>query len=120
MARAAIAELDALATQRSDPSLAELTHALAEECRVVRRAAYAAIEDPDAPVDLRLSYRAAALELAVRSTTAVVIARAGAAMRKGQPAERRVREAMFLLVQAQTAATRRASLARISGAIASP
>lgn len=120
VARAAIAELDALATQRSDPSLAELTRALAEECRGVRRGAYAAIEDPAAPVDLRLSYRAAALELAVRSTTAVVIARAGAAMRKGQPAERRVREAMFLLVQAQTAATRRASLARISGAIASP
>ncbi len=120
VARAAIAELDGLAEQRSDTSLADLAGALGEECRGIRRRAYTAIDDPGVPIEERLSWRAASLELAVRSATAVVVARAGAAMRKGQPAERRVRESMFLLVQAQTAATRRASLERISRATASP
>jgi hypothetical protein len=51
----------------------------------------------------------------------VVIARSGAAMRRGCSAERRLRESMFLQVQAQTAATRRASLALLrTRALAQP
>jgi hypothetical protein len=76
----------------------------------VRRRAYALADDPKTSVDERLSVRAAALDHVLRATTAVVIARAGAAMRAGHDAERRVREALFLQVQAQTAASRSVSL----------
>ena len=51
-----------------------------------------------------------ALALAMRSAQAAVIAHAGGAMYCGCAAERRLREASFLLVQAQTADSRRASL----------
>ena len=108
--RGAIAELDALAEQRGDPAVADLAAALISECRTVRALAYAAADDPSTPVTARLDLRARSLDLVSRATTAVVVARAGAAMRLGQPAERRLREAMFLMVQAQTAATRTASL----------
>jgi len=111
VARGAIAELDALAELRSDEGMRALAAALIDECKMVRRAAYAAIDDPTAPIADRLGLRAASLDLVTRATTSVVLARAGAAMRSGQDAERRVREGMFLQVQAQTAATRAASLA---------
>lgn len=113
--RGAIAELSVLAEQRSDSLMAELADALADECRSVRGAAYAMADDPDAPMAGRLTHRAASLDLLVRATTAVVVARAGASMRAGQPAERRLREAMFLQVQAQTAPTREASLRLMLG-----
>jgi alkylation response protein AidB-like acyl-CoA dehydrogenase len=108
--RGAIAELDALAAQRSDDGLVSLAAALTQECRAIRRAAYAGIDDGHASVDDCLRWRAASLDLVVRAATAVVVARAGAAMRTRQDAERRVREAMFLQVQAQTGATRSASV----------
>jgi alkylation response protein AidB-like acyl-CoA dehydrogenase len=110
LARASVAELHHLADQRSDAALGELSAALVEECRTIRAAAYAS-SDADGPVRERLHLRAASLDLALRAATAVVLARAGAAMRRGLSAERRVREAMFLQVQAQTRATRNASLA---------
>jgi alkylation response protein AidB-like acyl-CoA dehydrogenase len=110
VARGAIAELSSFAAQRGDDRIDALASALGDECRTVRRAAYAAIDDPSASVPVRLRLRAASLDLVVRATTAVVVARAGAAMRSGQDAERRVREAMFLQVQAQTASSRAASL----------
>jgi alkylation response protein AidB-like acyl-CoA dehydrogenase len=107
--RGAIAQLDALARQRGDAQAVDLAEALAAECRALRDEAY---EQADAGGDrsARLRLRAASLDLAIRSATAVVTAMSGAAMLRGQPAERRVREAMFLLVQAQTPATRAASL----------
>ena len=110
VARGAIAELDALADQRADPRMRTLADSLIEECRLVRRAAYACADDPSTGVDKRLALRARSLDLVVRATTGVVVARAGASMLAGQDAERRVREAMFLQVQAQTAPTRNASL----------
>ena len=51
-----------------------------------------------------------ALELVMRSAQAAVIAHAGGAMHAGCAAERRLREASFLLVQAQSADSPRASL----------
>jgi alkylation response protein AidB-like acyl-CoA dehydrogenase len=110
VARGAIAELDSLAGQRGDARMAELVGLLTEECRSIRRRAYAAIDDPAVEVTDRLRLRAASLDLALRAATAVVVARAGAAMRSGHEAERRIREALFLQVQAQTAASRAASL----------
>ena len=114
LARGAIAELEALAEERDDPAMREAAQALIDECRTTRTRAYA-LADSDGPRDDRLAARAASLDLAARAARAVVIARSGAAMRRGSSAERRVREAMFLLVQAQTAATRTASLEREVG-----
>ncbi len=118
VARGAIAELHALARHRQDEGMSALADALADRCREVRGRAYS-LADEDGPLHSRLEARADSLDLAITSTTAVVTARSGAAMQRGSSAERRVREAMFLLVQAQTKATRDASLqlmrARASG-----
>lgn len=107
--RAAVQELREIAETRQDPQLLELVESVGERARDLRRRAYAAI-DSNGPADERVSMRAQALRMAVDAATAVVTARAGAAMYSGCSAERRVREAMFLQVQAQTARTRAASL----------
>ncbi len=109
VARGAIDELDELARGRSDARMAELAEELARRCRDLRTAVYAAT-DADAPVADRLALRAQSLELATLTAVSVVTARAGAAMQLGRSTERRVREAMFLQVQAQTAVTRAASM----------
>lgn len=120
VARGAIAELDHLARTREDPAMAAAADALATECLSLRARAYA-LADDDGPIDERRAARAASLDLATRAARAVVVARAGAAMMRGTSAERRVREAMFLLVQAQTSATRAASLdLEVRSASASP
>lgn len=107
--RGALAELSVLASARSDARLMELVEAMTQECRLLRDQAYS-LADADASIDDRLRTRAQSLDLTLRATTAVVTARAGAAMRTGHSAERRAREALFLLVQAQTGATRAASI----------
>lgn len=109
VARGAIAELHQVAESRADETMRALVTSLVHECRAVRDAAYAAAE-AGAGVPDRLALRAASLELAARAATSVVIGRSGAAMRRGCSAERRLRESMFLQVQAQTAASRQASL----------
>lgn len=109
VARGAIAELRDLARQRGDDQIGALADELVDRCREIRAAAYAAA-DTDATVDERLHWRAASLQLALQAATAVVTARAGSAMQRGRSAERRVREALFLQVQAQTAVTRAASI----------
>ncbi len=116
VARGAISELDFLARQRDDPGMARLVDALVAECRSVRAASYALADDDSVGDRLvaRRRLRAAACDLASRAATAVVVARAGAAMRRGCSAERRAREALFLQVQAQTAATRAASIELLS------
>lgn len=112
--RGAVAELAVIADRRADPAIAGLAAELAAETRRVRSAAYAAADEVPADADVidrRLALRARALDLAGRATAAAVVAGAGAAMRRGSPAERRAREALFLQVQAQTAASRAASVA---------
>jgi len=54
--------------------------------------------------------RAAALDLNLRAATALVAASGGGAMMLSSNAQRRAREALFLLVQGQTADLRQASL----------
>ena len=111
LVRGAVAEL--VSMQR--PELEGLIRSLADECRETRAAAYALADVADegnGPERLRL--RAASLDLALRAATAVVVARSGSAMLRGTSAERRVREAMFLQVQAQTAQSRAAGLERLS------
>jgi alkylation response protein AidB-like acyl-CoA dehydrogenase len=112
VARGAIADLLGIADQREDSRLATTAGALVAECRDIRDRAYA-LADAAGPRRERLAVRAASLDLAVRAASAAVVARAGAAMHRGQAAERRVREAMFLLVQAQTRDSRDASLSRL-------
>ncbi|MCX6414908.1 MAG: acyl-CoA dehydrogenase, partial [Actinobacteria bacterium] len=93
----------------------EAAEQLAEQCREIRRAAYDLADRADeANGPERLDLRVASLDLVVRATTAVVIARAGAGVRSGTSAERRVREALFLQIQAQTADSRRAGLKRLA------
>lgn len=60
-------------------------------------------------------YRAQALDLAMRCAQAAVIARAGSAMPIDTPAEGRLREGAFLLMQVQTAPSRQASLQLLRG-----
>lgn len=54
--------------------------------------------------------RARSLELAIRATTALVVASGGRAMSLDHPAQRLVREAAFYTIQAQTASVRQATL----------
>jgi len=77
--------------------------------RSLRASAYA-LADADGDPEVRREVRAASLDLAARAAQAVVVARSGGAMVTGTSAERRVREAMFLQVQAQTADVRAAQL----------
>lgn len=112
VARGAIAELAWLARERGDATLEALAHLLTVQCRDVREHAYRAA-DEQAPPRERLELRARSLDLVMRATTAAVVARSGGAMLEGSAAGRRAREALFLQVQAQTAATRDAALARM-------
>jgi alkylation response protein AidB-like acyl-CoA dehydrogenase len=110
--RGAVAELASMANERADDVLAAATERLGEQCREIRAAAYGlGVGDS---VDERLRWRAAALDLAMRATSSVVTARAGSGMATPRSAERRVREAMFLAVQAQTRASRDALLAALT------
>jgi alkylation response protein AidB-like acyl-CoA dehydrogenase len=113
--RAAIALLQQTGEQRDhEPSL-ELAAALVDRVRTIRREAYSLIDDaePGDYTEDRVRLRAQALDLAIKATTAAVAARAGAAIRLTDPAQRFAREALFYLVQAQTLETRTASLTEL-------
>lgn len=111
--RGAVAELTSLAGR---PGCTELAEELIVLGRDLRTRAYA-LADADADPEDRRTVRAAALDLAARAAQAVVIARSGGAMLTGTSAERRVREAMFLQVQAQTSDLRTAQLRVIRTAL---
>jgi alkylation response protein AidB-like acyl-CoA dehydrogenase len=85
---------------------------LATELGGVRSRAYHLVDAVPAAeaVQERLGLRVRALRLAVDAATALVAAGAGGAMTSTAPAQRKAREALFLLVQAQTAAVRAATL----------
>ncbi|MGN6523199.1 MAG: acyl-CoA dehydrogenase family protein [Actinomycetes bacterium] len=92
----------------------DLAWAMAGEGAAVRAAAYRLIDDVPAEeqVDSRLALRAHALELLNRAAAAHVAVGAGASMSASHPAQRVAREALFHLVQAQTAPVREALVAR--------
>ena len=118
--RGAIADLHDVARSRGEGDALRLAEGLAREGQQLRRDSYRWMEaspgsgaDPGRPADplkRQRLLRAQALDLAMRCAQAAVIANAGAAMHTGSPAERRLREASFLLVQAQTADSRQSSL----------
>ncbi len=80
----------------------------------VRAEAYRLLDQvpPDEQTALRLELRARAQQVMVDLTTALVVAGAGRAMAAGAPAQRLAREAMFMLIQAQTAPARAVALSR--------
>ncbi|MGI5441392.1 acyl-CoA dehydrogenase family protein [Streptomyces shenzhenensis] len=78
----------------------------------VRGRAYALADlpVPHGHPEERLTVRAEAYEMLRTATTAAVVAGGGRAMSLASPAQRLAREALFLLVQGQTAESRRAHL----------
>lgn len=111
--RGALGDLASAGYVRRDDNIIETVTGLAEQATALRLRAYelADLEDRTSHRAERLHVRALALDLCVRAATAAVVARAGGAMLEGSQTQRRIREAMFLQVQAQTASTRHAQLA---------
>ena len=96
-----------------EPAATDAANRIGTQVEKVRAEAYRMIDemDPDAEEPRRLLLRAAAHRLMVEATTALVVAGAGRALTAASPAQRLAREALFLLVQAQTSPARAASLA---------
>ena len=103
------------AERRGDRTAAVLAARLGEEGEQLRRAAYGLLDSvaPPEQVQERLRLRAASLELVVRASTALVVATGGSAMSSSAAPQRLAREALFHLVQAQTAPVREMTLQRI-------
>jgi hypothetical protein len=99
--------------RRREPAAVAAAAALGGELDAVRVRAYRLVDDVPGgeALDERLALRAQALRLGVDAATALVTAGAGGAMSLDAPAQRKAREALFLLVQAQTADVRAATLA---------
>ncbi len=114
--RSALRLLEEAATTRDEPAARKAAACLGERFSAVRARAYAlADEEPsDGVIDQRLAVRAEALETLMTITTALVAANSGPAMSVTSPAQRKAREALFLVVQAQTAAARDATLERLA------
>ena len=100
------------AESHEDPTAARLATRLAEQGEQLRDTAYALIDEVPAgeQLDVRLAVRAQTLDLVMRSATALVAATGGSAMALDAAPQRLAREAMFQVVQAQTAPVREASL----------
>ncbi|MER6126833.1 acyl-CoA dehydrogenase family protein [Streptomyces sp. NPDC001795] len=105
----------------TDAALGLLDEATAAPLRArideVRRRAYALADHPvpHENLDERLELRTRAYEVMRVATTAAVVAGGGRAMALTSRAQRLAREGMFLLVQGQTAESRRAHLNALAG-----
>jgi alkylation response protein AidB-like acyl-CoA dehydrogenase len=114
LAASALRLLAEQAARRDEAEGQALARRLAAHLGELRAEAYHLVDelDPDAGVERRLQLRAEAQHLLVEVTTGLVVAGAGGAMALSAPAQRKAREALFLLVQAQTAEARRTALER--------
>jgi alkylation response protein AidB-like acyl-CoA dehydrogenase len=112
LAESALVLLAERGQRRGEPAAVDAADRLADRLGDVRTRVYRLMDDtpPQDAVDERLRLRAQAHQVLVESATALVVAGAGGSMAAGSPAQRKVREAMFLLVQAQTVASRTANL----------
>ncbi|MER6347154.1 acyl-CoA dehydrogenase family protein [Streptomyces sp. NPDC001595] len=99
------------------PGTEETAAALRARLDEVRRQAYALADHPvpHERIEERLALRTLAYDLMRAVTTAAVVAGGGRTMGLDSPAQRLAREAMFLLVQGQTAPVREAHLAALGG-----
>jgi hypothetical protein len=113
LAESALRLLAEHGVRRREPAAVAAAAALGAELDGVRSRAYHLLDavPPGEARQERVALRARALRLAVDAGTALVTAGAGGAMAAGAPAQRKAREALFLLVQAQTADVRAATLA---------
>jgi alkylation response protein AidB-like acyl-CoA dehydrogenase len=104
--------LTAKGERRGEPAATQAAARIGEQARELREIAYRLVDDvdPDEAVQERLRVRARAHELMMSATSALVISGAGASMALDDPAQRKAREALFLLVQAQTRQARVAAL----------
>ncbi len=114
VARAAIEQLNEVSIARDQEAGQMAARNLAQEFERLRAQAYAEIDNPQTPRSELVDLRVRVLEFAVTCTVAVITASSGGSMLSGGAAERRVREAMFLQIQAQTLETRNAALTRLS------
>ncbi len=114
VARAAIEQLNEVSNARGENAGQSAAKNLAQEFERIRARAYGAIDNPETPRTELVNLRVQILEFAVTCTVAAITASSGGAMLSGSEAQRRVREAMFLQIQAQTQETRNAALTRLS------
>ena len=107
-----LGRLRAQGDSRDEPEAVKAADRLGEQVHAVRDAAYRLVDEtaPGEQLDRRLRLRAEASRLVLEAAGAYVTACAGASMLPGHPAQRHAREALFLQVQGQTAAVRRAGL----------
>ncbi len=112
VAESALGLLAALGRRRDEPAAVAAAGRIGVRLADVRAEAYHLVDDvdPDEQVDRRLAVRARAHAVMTEATTALVVAGAGASMAITDPAQRKAREAMFLLVQAQTLPSRTVAL----------
>lgn len=115
LARGALAGMSMLADERGDDPLRETVRRLAAGTDELRRRCYGTTDRPDAAPGELGSLRAEALGLALRVATTALAARGGSGLLLGGDAERRYREAAFLLAFRQGPATRSATLAHLAG-----
>lgn len=112
--REAVHRLASVGERRDDAGAQAAAERLGSAAEELRARAYALLDDvaPGERVQERLQVRAAALDLAVRATSALVAASGGSAMALSAAPQRLAREALFHLVQAQTPPVRAALLDR--------
>ncbi|HEX2023781.1 MAG TPA: acyl-CoA dehydrogenase family protein [Acidimicrobiales bacterium] len=104
------------AQESGQAAVARAAEVLGDELAECRLHSYRLADDPssdDTHLALLLAARAWGLDLALRSAQALVAATGGGAMALSHPAQRLVREASFWSIQAQSAAVREATLARL-------
>jgi alkylation response protein AidB-like acyl-CoA dehydrogenase len=112
LATAIVARLRTHGEQRDEPEAVAAATRLGDQVDRLRTSAYRLVDEiaPGDQLDRRLQVRADAGRVVAEAAACYVTACAGAAMLPGHPAQRHAREAMFLQVQGQTAAVRRAAL----------
>ena len=114
LARGALSGVWTLAAEREDDELLETVRRLANETVGLRQRCYAAVDHPHSGPDELTDLRIKSLELASRVATFALAARGGSGLLLGGDAERRYREAAFLLAFRQRPAARSATLAQLS------
>jgi hypothetical protein len=102
--RAAVDELAAIGRSRGSQPILDAAQTFAERTRALRTEAYRLIDDvpPAESHAERLEVRAASLLLAHEATASLIAASGGGSIGFGSSPQRWVREALFMLVQAQT------------------
>lgn len=112
LAGSALALLHRHGAEREDPAATAAAVRIGDKLDEVREATYRMLDHVAAQENIsgRLELRARSLAVLVEATTALVVAGAGSSLLTGAPAQRKAREALFLLVQAQTVPSRRAML----------